>query len=164
MKLTTLFVASAFAALATQASAFTFDFNSVPAGTAVPLTINVPGYGDVAFNPVLGSVLEIGENYETNGDPTRGLEFDPSDIVEVDFLGVDVFNVEFDFVDISNGEAQIVSGQPNTFETSLLVIPALNSDANGTSLVEVRFDAVPEPASAMLGLLGTCLLFLRRRR
>jgi len=164
MKLTTLIAASAFLALASHSNAFTFDFNSVPVGTAVPFTINVPGYGDVEFSPVFGSVLEIGTQYETNGDPTKSLEFDPGDTVAVTFLGVEVFDVDFDFADVSSGEVQVVGGSSPNFELFLVSLPPGNPNANGSGLVEVSFKAVPEPAGSMLGVLGAGLLFLRRRR
>lgn len=165
MKLTTLLVASAFVALTAQSNAFSFDFSGVPAGTTLPpdLTINVAGYGDVKISPVGGSVLEVDTNFTSGGSPTKSLEFDSNDTIEVSFLGATVFDVDYDFIDLSTGEAIAVSGAPNTFQVTLLDIPSGNPTANGAGLVEVTF-MVPEPASSMLGLLGTGLLFLRRRR
>ena len=159
MKATTALAAAALVAVATSADAFTFDFVA-NVGQALPpnLIINVPGYGNVEISPLVGN-LQVGTQFRNPGyTPAPSVEFDSGDAILVSFLAAPVFDVDFDFIDVSPGEGVAVNGTPNVFSVQL------NGIGNGAGLKEVSFKAVPEPGSAVLGLAGGLLLVFRRRR
>jgi hypothetical protein len=72
-------------------------------------------------------------------------------------------NVDFDFVGVSAGENFVV--QKDLFTPQAFLV-TLQGSGNGAGLYAVSWTAecVPEPASAMLGLLGAMILVIRRRR
>lgn len=144
--------------LAASANGFTLDFIADVGATLPPdLVINVPGYGDVKFTAILGN-LEVDTNFQTGGLPTPSLEFASGEIVGVEFLGAPVYNLSFDFIDLSPGESMNVNGSGNSYTVQL------SGNVNGAGLQEITFLAVPETSTATLGLLGTALLAFRRRR
>lgn len=154
------------AAAATMAQAFTIDFNGlvVPAGTTVtaafPLTINVAGYGDVRFEANGTDSLVVANNHSNDGGTTfqHSLELDPGETVRVVFLGPQELNVNFDVIGINAGESAtpVVTG-PQQYQ-----MQAIGGD--GVGLAAISWDAVPEPSSSLLVLLGAGSLVLRRRR
>ncbi|MBK1882116.1 PEP-CTERM sorting domain-containing protein [Luteolibacter pohnpeiensis] len=146
--------------LAPALHAFTLDFaSSVGATLPSDLVINVPGYGDVSFSANYASSLEVGTDFY--GGAT--LQFDNNEVVLVTFLGGVPTDVDFSTVAVS-----AISGE------QFVVIPisssqyavALQGSTDGAGIGAVTFNAaaVPEPSSAVLGLLGAAGLFVRRRR
>lgn len=151
-------------ALAPGLHAFTLDFASSVGQTLPPsLVVNVPGYGDVSFtagfNAVLGatSTLTVGTEH---GLPA--LNFHNGDTVFVSFLGALPSNVSFSEIGIAAGSAGdfivLQTGQSD------FVISLQNAPEGGIYRAQFTADAVPEPASSMLGVLGLTGLAIRRRR
>lgn len=172
MKIKTLLVAAFSLAATAISQAFTIDFNAlvVPVGTTVdastPLTINVEGYGDVRFEVTGSDVVQVGDTFAN--DPgttiTNSLELDGGDTVVVTFLGPEALNVDFDIAGITPGEeaVQITQSALRTFEFQVSTIA--NPGADGAGIAAVSWTAVPEPSSALLGLVGACGLVFRRKR
>jgi hypothetical protein len=160
MKNTSLSTLAALCLAAGAAHGFSLDFISdVGANLPPDLVINVPGYGNVQFSPLAGSALVVGTTYQTGGLPTPSLQFDAGEIVLITFLEAPVSDLAFDYIDVSPGESMNTNvAGPNSFTVQL------TSGTNGAGLQEITFSAVPETSAATLGLLGTGLLVLRRRR
>jgi PEP-CTERM motif len=144
-----------------QAGAFTLDFVGVNGATLPPspLIINVFGYGNVSFTPGFGSALEVTNQYQNPGGPTRvSLDLDSDESVTVTFLGASPSNVDFDIVGLGAGESVGLSQlSPSSFLVSA-------QGSNGIGIQYVNFGVVPEPSAAILASLGAFGFVLRRRR
>jgi len=143
---------------------FTLDFVGYEGTTLPPnpLVINVPGYGDVRFDAANGSTLQVDNAYQNdNGSAAPSLSFDQGEAIQVTFLGAQPLNVDFDFVGVSAGESFTV--QPDLFKSQSFIIN-LQGSGDGAGLYAISWTQVPEPTSAMLGVLGSALIVLRRRR
>lgn len=172
MKIKTLLIAAFSVAATAVTQAFTIDFNAlvVPLGTTVtsatPLTINVAGYGDVKFEVNGSDVVQVGNTYANDAGTSvqNSLEMDGGDTVIVTFLGPDAINVDFDVIGVTPGEeaVQVTQSALRTYEFQLNTIA--NPGSDGAGLAAVSWTAVPEPSSALLGLIGACAIVLRRRR
>lgn len=148
-------------------SAFTLDFAAytgavVQSGT--PLSINVPGYGDLTFDVGAGSPLVVNSAYQNdNGFGGPSLSFDQNDAVKITFNGLSPLNVDFDYVGVSVGESFV--SQKDLFTPEAFVVNLQGAgDGAGIYSISWNTEAVPEPASAMLGLIGTTIFAFRRRR
>ncbi|BCU78451.1 hypothetical protein [Luteolibacter sp. LG18] len=144
--------------------AFTLDFVGYEGSTLPPnpLVINVPGYGDVRFDAANGSSLVVNNAYQNdNGSAAPSLSFDQGEALQVTFLGAQPLNVDFDFVGVSSGESFTV--QPDLFVSQSYIIN-LQGSGDGAGLYAISWTQVPEPTSAMLGVIGSMVLVLRRRR
>lgn len=170
---TKTFLIAAFSLAATALSqAFTIDFNAlvVPSGTTItsgtPLTINVDGYGDVEFAVTGSDVVQVGQAFANDPGTSvqNALEMDAGDTIIVTFLGPDALNVDFDVAGVTPGEevVQINQSALRTYEFQVNTIA--NPGSDGAGLAAVSWTAVPEPSSAMLGLIGACAIVFRRRR
>ena len=156
------------AAAATMAQAFTIDFNAlvVPLGTTVtagsPLTINVAGYGDVRFEVGGSDSLVVATNHSNDGGTTfqNSLELDAGESVLVTFLGPQAMNVNFDIIGINAGES--ANPVPVGVAGNEYQLDAIGGD--GVGIAAISWDAVPEPSSSLLVLVGASSLILRRRR
>lgn len=172
MKLKSLLIAGFSLAATTLSQAFTIDFNAlvVPVGTtitsATPLTINVANYGDVRFEVTGSDVVQVGDAYAN--DPgtsiTNSLEMDGGDTVIVTFLGPDALNVDFDIAGITPGQEVVQINQSALRTYEFQVNTVANPGADGAGIAAVSWTAVPEPSSALLGLVGACALVFRRNR
>jgi hypothetical protein len=155
-----------FCGLTAVSNAFTLDFVGYEGTTlpANPLVIFVPGYGDVRFDAANGSTLVVDAAYQNDdGSAAPSLSFGERDALKVTFLGAEPLKVDFDFVGVSAGENFTV--QPALFETQSFLINLQGSgDGAGLYAISWQQQAVPEPSSALLGVLGTAALVLRRRR
>ncbi|MBT8044375.1 MAG: PEP-CTERM sorting domain-containing protein [Verrucomicrobiae bacterium] len=152
---------------ALTSQAFTIDFNAldVPLGTTVtstsPLTVNVAGYGDVKFEVASPDVLVVASNYQNDsGTFMNSLEFDPGESVLVTFLGPLALNVDFDIIGISAGES--ANPVPIGFDGDEYQLDVIGG--NGVGIAAISWNAVPEPSSSLLVLLGAGSLIMRRRR
>jgi hypothetical protein len=154
MKTKSFIAAAALICLPSVASAFSLDFTGVALGTTVPpqLVIAVPGYGNVTFDAQVGSNLAI-VNY--GGIPS--LSFEQNETVFITFDGVFVPGPGFDFEGLEVGESFLT--QSNSYN---VYTATLQGTGNGAGISGISF--VPEPSSALLGVLGASLLVLRRRR
>lgn len=145
-------------------SAFTLDFVGL-LGTSLPpnpLTITIPGYGDVNFAAGNGSTLVINDAYENdNGFGAPSLSFDQNEVVLVTFKGLKPLNVDFDFVGVSVGESFTVQADPFVDQAFLV---NLQGSGDGAGIYQISWNAVPEPTTSLLGAMGCALLVLRRRR
>ncbi len=145
-------------------SAFTLDFVGL-IGTSLPpnpLTITIPGYGDVCFDAAKGSTLVVNDAYKNdNGFGAPSLSFDQNEAVKITFKGLQPLSVDFDFVGVSSGENFTV--QPDLFTDQAFIVN-LQGSGDGAGLYQISWNAVPEPASSLLGAMGCALLVLRRRR
>lgn len=148
-------------------NAFTLDFVGYEGTTLPPnpLVIFVPGYGDVRFDAANGSTLVVDSAYQNdNGSAAPSLSFTERDALKVTFLGAQPLKVDFDFVGVSAGETFTV--QPSLFEAQSYLIN-LQGSGDGAGLYAISWQqqqTVPEPSSALLGLIGSAALVLRRRR
>ncbi|MBB5351726.1 hypothetical protein HNR46_001965 [Haloferula luteola] len=144
-------------ALVLPAGAFSLDFASNVGDTLPPdLTVSVPGYGDVQFVAGYGTVLEVGTTLGTSA-----LQLDAGEFVTVSFLGSTATDVSFNLAGLSPGEAYptILQTGANTYLVSS------QTGTNGAGIASMTFNAtVPEPSSALLGMLGGLGLLVRRRR
>lgn len=148
-----------------MSGAFTLDF-ATSVGTVVqtgsPLTINIPGYGDVVFNVGVSTPLVVNSAFENdNGFGGPSLSFDQNEAVKITFNGLEPLNVDFDYVGVSVGESFVA--QPDLFTSQSFVVN-LQGAGNGAGIYSISWNAVPEPSSALLGLVGTAILAFRRRR
>ncbi|MCP5536086.1 MAG: PEP-CTERM sorting domain-containing protein [Akkermansiaceae bacterium] len=175
MKLKTLIIAAISLGATALSQAFTLDFNALVSANVValgdtvtsgtPLTVNVAGYGDVRFEVGGTDVVEVGNSYANDsGTVKTSLEMDPGDTVLVTFLGPDALNVDFDIVGLTPGEevVQITQHAIRTFEFQVNTIG--NPGSDGAGIAAISWTSVPEPSSAILGMLGAGALVLRRRR
>jgi hypothetical protein len=96
-----------------------------------------------------------------NGFGGPSLSFDENESIKVTFNGAEPLNVDFDFVGQSAGESFVIEKDLFTPQAFLV---SLKGGGDGAGLYAVSWNAVPEPASAALGLLGGMMLLLRRRR
>lgn len=164
MKLKSLLVAALFGATLTVGSAFTLDAVGYEGGTLEnnPFSIFVPGYGELVFEAVNGSSLVVNSAYQNdNGFGGPSLSFDENEIVKVTFNGDEPLNVDFDFVGQSAGESFVIEKDLLTPQAFLVT---LRGQGDGAGLYAMSWNTVPEPSSAALGILGTAILVLRRRR
>ena len=164
MKIKIPLVVAFFAAIPALSSAFTLDFAGYDGTTvaAVPLVIFVPGYGNVTFEALNGASLPIDNAYlNDNGFGGPSLNFDPREAVRVSFNAAAPLNVDFDFVGVSTNEGFDIQNDLFTPQSFLITF---TGPSTGAGLYAVSWNQVPEPASAMLGLVGTAVFALRRRR
>ena len=165
---TTLSTLMATTAAATMAQAFTIDFKAlvVPLGTTVtsgsPLTINVSGYGDVRFEVGGSDSLVVGTTHSNDGGTTfqNSLELDPGERVLVTFLGPQAMNVNFDIIGIDSDETATpieIGFSGDEFQLDAI-------GGNGVGIAAISWDAIPEPSSSLLVLMGVGTLLFRRSR
>lgn len=164
MKTKLTLIAAVYCGLCTAGSAFTLDFVGL-LGTSLPpnpLTIPIPGYGDVVFEAGNNSTLVVNDAYENdNGFGAPSLSFDQNEAARVTFLGPQPLNVDFDFVGVSVGESFTVQSDLFT-EKSFLV--NLQGSGDGAGIYQISWNAVPEPSALLLGALGAAMLVIRRQR
>lgn len=159
MKTKSFIAAAALICLPSVASAFSLDFTGVAPGTPIPpnpLTISVPGYGNVTFEAIIGSNLVV---QPVSGTPA--IAFDQGEGVRVSFEGIGVENVSFAYSGVSIGESFLVTPDPNVANQFIVT---MQGTGDGAGLTGATWNVVPEPSSALLGVLGASLLVLRRRR
>ncbi len=164
MKIKTPLVAILSCMAISAARAFTLDAvgyeGTVLSGT--PFTINVPGYGPVTFEAADGSSLVVNSAYlNDNGFGAPSLSFDQNEALKVTFGGPEPLNVDFDFVGVSAGENFVVQKELFTPQSFLVT---LQGGGDGAGLYAVSWKAVPEPTSALLGIIGGMVFVLRHRR
>ncbi len=164
MKTKKWLVAALFAASVAVGGAFTLDAVGYAGGTLeqTPFSVFIPGYGELVFEAVTGSSLVVNSAYQNdNGFGGPSLSFDENESVKITFVGPEPLNVDFDFVGQSAGESFVI--EKDVFTPQAFVV-SLKGGGDGAGLYAVSWNAVPEPASATLGLLGAAMLVLRRRR
>lgn len=143
-------------------NAFSLDFSG-NVGVVLapgPLTISVPGYGNVQFDAQAG-VAEVDTSQLEGGVPVPSLVFDSGDVVRVTFLGLAPQNVTSGVLGLNSGESFLFldSSDPAVFFYQFSGVAGADA-----GLQTVSWGQVPEPSSALLGVLGTAVLAFRRRR
>jgi hypothetical protein len=164
MKIKSTLVAAVFAALFTSSQAFTLDAAGYEGGTlnTEPFSINIPGYGELIFEALPGSSLVVSSAYENdNGFGGPSLNFDQDESIRITFNALEPINVDFDIVGQSAGESFVIEKDLFTPQAFLVT---LKGQGDGAGLYAVSWDAVPEPTSSMLAMIGGALFVLRRRR
>lgn len=158
-----------FGLLAAHASAFTFDFafdfvayNGSTINSSTPLTVNVPGYGNVIFSTTGANTFTVNSTY-TAPSSNISLAILPTRSLTIEFAGanplVDINDVSFGFNNLSGGD-----GLTYSVVNASTITLNMGSGGNGAGLRDVSFSTVPEPSTAILGATGLFALALRRRR
>jgi len=165
MKMKTPLLAALVAGLPVMSSGFTLDAAGYEgAGISLnPLSVCVPGYGEVIFEAPDGLTLVVNPGYE-NDQGFRGssLSFDQNEAVKITFNGTPPWS--------DNAIAGMSTGEDLATRKDLLAPRAFpvthQSDGDGASLnaIERNAESIPEPASVLLGLIGTAVFAFRRRR
>lgn len=161
MKRTSLPLAAAFFALVSSASAFNVDFGSYFASgdTLGAKTINVPGYGNILLTAGVGSTLDY-----NNSQGSDSLVADNNEELFVNFQNGSISNLAFNYVGLNSAAGEEFTASGPTSPVQYIV--TLNNSTNGAGISGFSFDvaAVPEPSTALFGLLGGLgMLFIRKR-
>lgn len=164
MKMKLPLLAVFIAGMPIAASAFTLD--AVGYGGSElslnPVSVSVPGYGELIFEAAVGTTIVVNSAYQNdNGFGGPSLSFDQNEAIKITFNGASPLNVDFDFVGQSVGESFVV--QKDLFTPQAFLV-TFQGSGDGAGLYAVSWQAVPEPTSAMLGLIGTAVFAFRRRR
>ena len=129
---------------------------------SIPVSVSVPGYGDLVFEEQPGSALEVDNTYlNDNGTGGPSLNFKQGESLKITFVGPQPLNVDFEFTGVSVGEYFSVKQDQFTPQAYILT---LNGEGDGAGLYAVSWKVVPEPTSALLGVLGGAVFAFRRRR
>lgn len=160
-----LFALAALAAGLSSASAFSLDFTGLATDGSVTLSgaggdqlvIEVPEFGNVGFGVqeegVSATLVEI--------DGVPAIEFDPSRTITIDFFsGSPVANVVVSFVGSNPGEIPTFTTLSDT--SGIVSIPSGSAGIEGITFDRVG-PKIPEPSTALLGLLGAVAVLRRRR-
>lgn len=107
MKIKIPLIAALVAGLPMASSAFTLDAIGYEGSelSLNPVSVFVPGYGELIFEAAVGSVLVVNSAYRNDvglGGPS--LSFDQNEAVKITFNGLPPLKVDFDFVGVSAGE------------------------------------------------------------
>ena len=156
MKTKLIIATAVLACLPSISSAFSLDFTGLT-GTPLPpnLVIFVPGYGNVTFEAAPGSNLAV-----VDYGITPALSFDQNETVIITFNGGEVTPPGLNYTGLEIGESFLAQfASYNTYTATH------QGAGNGAGISGLSFNqAVPEPSSTLLGVLGASLLVLRRRR
>ncbi len=166
MKIKTPLVAALLIGMQAISSAFTLDAVGYE-GTEIstnPLSVFVPGYGELVFEAAVGSSLVVNSAYQNdNGFGGPSMSFDQNEAVKITFKGAEPLNVDFDFVGVSAGENFVVQKDLFTPQAYLVTLQG-GGDGAGLYAISWNTECVPEPTSALLGLVGGAVFAFRRRR
>jgi hypothetical protein len=163
MKLKTAFVAALLGMAPAIGGAFTLDAVGYEGGVLSqnPFSIFIPGYGELVFEAVGDSSLVVDSAYQNdNGFGGPALSFDQDEAVKITFNGPEPLKVDFDFVGQSAGESFVIE---NELSSQVFTV-TLRGQGDGAGLYAMSWNAIPEPSSAALGLIGSMMLVFRRRR
>lgn len=110
-----------------------------------PYSVWVPGYGEVVFETEIGAALVVDPAYGNgHGFGGSALSFEPDDLVRIDFSDP--------------------SGDGTAAAATIPPVQDLEVMGSGSGPRASVWNAVPEPATAGLGLVGMVALLLGRRR
>jgi len=129
-----------------------------------PLSVFVPGYGELIFEAAPGTVIMVSSAYENDGGfGGPSLDFDQNDAIKITFNGHEPLDGDLDFT----GEAAKQNhGNYEDLFTPQAFLVTYPGDGDGAVPDKSGPDAenIPELASALLGLIGTAVFAFRRRR
>lgn len=132
--------------------------------TLNPVSVFVPGYGELVFEAAIGSSIIVNSAYQNdNGFGGPSLSFDQNEAIRITFKGLQPLNVDFDFVGVSAGENFVVQKDLFTPQAFLVTLQG-GGDGAGLYAISWTTQAVPEPSAALLGMMGTAIFAFRRRR
>lgn len=166
MKMKIPLIAALVAGLPMVSSGFTLDAVGYEGNeiSLNPVSVTVPGYGELTFEAANGTTLVVNSAYENdNGFGGPSLSFNQNEAVKITFNGLEPLNVDFDFVGLSAGESFVVQKDLFTPQAFLVTLQG-SGDGAGLYAISWTTEIVPEPTSAMLGLIGTAVFAFRRRR
>lgn len=166
MKMKTPLIAALLLGMPAISGAFTLDAVGYGGSelSLTPYSVFVPGYGELVFEAAAGSSLIVNSAYQNdNGFGGPSLSFDDGESVKITFKGLEPLNVDFDFVGVSAGENFVVEKDLVTPQAYLLSFKG-GGDGAGLYAISWNTEAVPEPTSALLGLMGGAFFAFRRRR
>ncbi len=164
MKTKTALVAVLLGLVPATGSAFTLDAVGYEGGVLSrnPFSVFVPGYGELVFETGPNSSLVVDSAYRNdNGFGGPSLNFDQDESVRIIFNGPEPLNVSFDFVGQSVGESFVI--EKDLFTPQAFVV-TLRGQGDGAGLYSIGWNAIPEPSTAVLGVLGATMLVFRRKR
>jgi hypothetical protein len=166
MKMTNPLLVALAASIPAISSGFTLD--AVGYGGSElslnPVSVFVPGYGELIFEAAVGSALVVNSAYQNdNGFGGPSLNFDQNEAIKITFNGLEPLNVDFDFVGVSAGASFVVQKDLFTPQAFLVTLQG-GGDGAGLYAISWNAQAIPEPTSALLGLIGTAVFVFRRRR
>jgi hypothetical protein len=166
MKIKTSLIAALLLGIPTISGAFTLDAIGYEGGELSdnPVSIFVPGYGELIFQAAIGSVLVVNSAYQNdNGFGGPSLNFDENESIKITFNGLEPLKAQAVFVGVSAGEDFIV--EKDLFTPQAFNITFRGSgDGAGLYAIGWTVEAIPEPTSALLGLIGITVFAFRRRR
>lgn len=166
MKTKTPLVAALMLGMHAMAGAFTLDAAGYEGGelSSTPFSVFVSGYGELQFQALGGVTLPVNSAFRNdNGFGGPSLTFKQNDSVKVTFKGPEPLNVDFDFVGVSAGEAFQVEKDLFTPQAFVLTLKG-SGDGAGLYAISWKTEAIPEPTTALMGLLGGVVFAMRRRR
>ena len=165
-----LLIAALVVGMPMASSAFTLDAVGYEGGelSLNPVSVFVPGYGVLIFEAAVGTTLVVNSAFANdNGFGGPSLNFDQNEAVKITFNGAQPLNVDFDFVGVSAGESFEVQNltQSDLFTPQAFLV-TLKGKGDGAGLYAISWNTqcIPEPSSALLGLIGTAVFAFRRRR
>lgn len=156
MKLNLPLFAALLAMIPIAGNAFTLDAAGYDGGELPqdPAAIEIVGYGEVVFEAVDDEAIMVSSGYLYDTlPPNPDLDFDPAKTVRIVLNDRGTRTAGFVF-----------AGLPVAEKESTPLPVQHDFSVAGTEVEVARPYGVPETASALLGLVGTALLLLRRLR
>ena len=153
--------------LSSIGSAFTMDFSGVSIGASLPQTVNVPGYGSVTFQSLQGAVTPPGHLTIQPFAPfnQNAIEFNVGESILMTFMGSTPSNVQNQYAGVGADEAFKMTAGANANQYIVSFSGPSGSTAGLQSVdFSVRSKSVPEPSSALLGLMACCACLVRRSK
>ena len=164
MKMTTPLLATLLGMMVSVGSAFTLDAIGYEGDMLArdPFSVFVPGYGEIVFEAGPDSSLVVSSAFENdNCSAGPSLCFDPNESVKIIFDDAEPSNLDSEFSGRSADESVVAE---KTVFTPQPVGGPRRIQVNLAGHGGVNWHTVPEPASVMLGLIGSLLWMLHRRR
>lgn len=165
-----LATAAAIIGLSAMCGAFTLDAVGYEGGelSPNPYSVLVPGYGELIFETAVGTPVVISSGYgNTSETELPVVRFDEEDAIRITFNGLAITNVNFYFAGLSFNEGfEVRNLTKSDLFTPQAFLITLKGSGDGADLHAITWNtqSVPEPSSALLGMMGAAGMMLRRKR